>query len=48
MSSDRQWVYMTCTTFGYFQTADGDTVFPKGYFGVDYFLQQCNDAFGQE
>lgn len=39
---------MTCTTFGYFQTADGDTVFPKGYFGVDYFLQQCNDAFGQE
>jgi len=42
----RQWVYMTCAIFGYFQTADGDTVFPKGYFDVEYYLQQCKDAFG--
>ncbi|XP_026278173.1 putative serine protease K12H4.7 [Frankliniella occidentalis] len=43
----RQWVYMTCAMFGYFQTADGDTVFPKGYFDVPYFVQQCKDAFGE-
>ncbi|XP_034232343.1 putative serine protease K12H4.7 [Thrips palmi] len=45
--ADRQWVYMTCTSFGYYQTPDGDTIFPKGYFGLDYFLQQCTDAFGE-
>ncbi|KAK3907643.1 Putative serine protease K12H4.7 [Frankliniella fusca] len=43
----RQWVYMTCAIFGYFQTADGNTVFPKGYFDVPYFEQQCKDAFGE-
>lgn len=48
LGAERQWVYMTCTSFGYYQTADGDTVFPKGYFDLDYFIQQCKDGFGEK
>ncbi|XP_029634017.1 putative serine protease K12H4.7 [Octopus sinensis] len=44
----RQWIYQTCTEFGYFQTSD----FPKQPFGHYYPLsisgQICMDLFGKK
>jgi hypothetical protein len=44
----RQWVYQTCTEFGYFQSSDGKndsqpfgTLFP-----VEWWTKQCHDFYG--
>lgn len=43
----RQWVYQTCTEFGFFQTSTAQpTLFPNNSFPVDFFVQQCVDIFG--
>ena len=44
-SSQRAWVYQTCTEFGYYQSTDGHTPFGK-YMPLKYFLQMCADVFG--
>lgn len=42
----RQWVYQTCTEFGYFQTSDSDgQPFGDGM-PLKFSLDQCRDAFG--
>jgi len=42
----RQWVYQTCTEFGYFQTSDsGKQPFGNGM-PLKFSLDQCRDAFG--
>ncbi|XP_038049891.1 thymus-specific serine protease-like [Patiria miniata] len=44
----RQWVYQTCTEFGFFQTSDGkDQPFGNG-FPVSFSLQQCSDIYGKQ
>ncbi|KAJ1523373.1 hypothetical protein ONE63_001240 [Megalurothrips usitatus] len=43
----RQWLYQTCTEFGYYQTFSGDgTPFPKAYNDLAYDYQLCKDIFG--
>ncbi|KAK3907644.1 Putative serine protease K12H4.7 [Frankliniella fusca] len=43
----RQWMYQTCTEFGYYQTYSGkDVPFPAQYNTVDFSYQMCKDLFG--
>ncbi|CAG0915734.1 unnamed protein product [Notodromas monacha] len=41
----RQWMYQTCSEFGYYQTSDNSKIFGND-FPLEYFLQQCVDLFG--
>ncbi|XP_026472568.1 LOW QUALITY PROTEIN: putative serine protease F56F10.1 [Ctenocephalides felis] len=43
----RQWMYQTCTEFGFYQTSSqsDEDIFGK-HFPVDFFIQQCKDIFG--
>ncbi len=44
----RQWVYQTCTEFGFFQTSDG-TDQPFGHhFPLSFSLQMCSDIYGKQ
>lgn len=44
----RQWTYQTCTEFGYYQTSDFQGQ-PFGHeFPLSFFVQQCQDIFGQK
>ncbi|XP_028925206.1 thymus-specific serine protease [Ornithorhynchus anatinus] len=43
----RQWVYQTCTEFGFFQSTDSKKQ-PFSGFPLHYHLQQCSDIYGQE
>uniref|UniRef100_A0A8C5M7A6 Serine protease K12H4.7 n=1 Tax=Leptobrachium leishanense TaxID=445787 RepID=A0A8C5M7A6_9ANUR len=40
----RQWLYQTCTEFGFFQTTDSVSQ-PFSGFNISYFIQQCRDIF---
>lgn len=42
----RQWMYQTCTEFGFFQTSTGQVNVFGNNFPVDFFVQQCVDIFG--
>ncbi|XP_061194515.1 putative serine protease F56F10.1 [Saccostrea echinata] len=43
----RQWMYQTCTEFGFFQSSDlGDTQPFGNFFDVNFSVQQCIDIFG--
>jgi len=42
--SMRQWMYQTCTEFGWFQTAYDTGLFRD--FPLDFFLQQCQIMYG--
>ncbi|XP_076303034.1 putative serine protease F56F10.1 [Lasioglossum baleicum] len=42
----RQWMYQTCTEFGFFQTSTARPVLFSETFPVDFFIQQCIDVFG--
>ncbi|CAG2101391.1 unnamed protein product [Medioppia subpectinata] len=44
----RQWMYQTCTEFGYFQTSDALDYAFGHYFPVEYYAQQCADIFGPQ
>lgn len=42
----RQWLYQTCTEFGFFQTSNqNDSVF-SNQFPSDFFVDMCTDIFG--
>ncbi|GFS04295.1 thymus-specific serine protease [Elysia marginata] len=42
----RQWVYQTCTEFGYYQTSDSNAQ-PFGHdFPIEFAVQVCVDVFG--
>ncbi|XP_023699734.1 thymus-specific serine protease [Paramormyrops kingsleyae] len=40
----RQWVYQTCTEFGFYQSTDSPNQ-PFTGFPLQYFLQQCQDMY---
>ncbi|CAK9833310.1 Putative serine protease K12H4.7 [Anthophora retusa] len=42
----RQWMYQTCTEFGFFQTSTARPKLFSETFPVDFFVQQCTDVFG--
>lgn len=42
----RQWIYQTCTEFGFFQTSDSTDQPFGGGFPLDFSLQQCLDIYG--
>ncbi|XP_020629406.1 putative serine protease K12H4.7 isoform X3 [Orbicella faveolata] len=42
----RQWMYQTCTEFGFFQTSDSDKQPFGNLFPLKYSIQQCMDIFG--
>ena len=42
----RQWVYQTCTEFGFFQTSTARPNLFSDTFPVDFFIDQCADIFG--
>ena len=43
---ERQWMYQTCTEFGFFQTSTARPNLFSETFPVDFFVQQCTDVFG--
>nr|XP_006823961.1 PREDICTED: putative serine protease K12H4.7-like [Saccoglossus kowalevskii] len=44
----KQWVYQTCTEFGYYQTSDAINQ-PFGHnFPLSFSLQQCQDIYGKQ
>lgn len=42
----RQWMYQTCTEFGFYQTSSGESEIFGNQFTLDFFIQQCKDVFG--
>lgn len=42
----RQWMYQTCTEFGFYQTSTYRPQVFGNQFPVDFFVQQCVDIFG--
>ncbi|XP_078380206.1 putative serine protease K12H4.7 [Oculina patagonica] len=42
----RQWMYQTCTEFGFFQTSDSNKQPFGNLFPLKYSIQQCMDIFG--
>ncbi|KYN21502.1 PREDICTED: putative serine protease K12H4.7 [Trachymyrmex cornetzi] len=42
----RQWMYQTCSEFGFFQTSSGQIDVFGNKFPVEFFAQQCVDIFG--
>ncbi|XP_050683303.1 putative serine protease K12H4.7 [Leptidea sinapis] len=47
-SSDRLWLYQTCTELGYFQTSDKVVSFFGNYFPIDFWTKICTSTFGEE
>ncbi|XP_006861990.1 PREDICTED: putative serine protease K12H4.7-like [Chrysochloris asiatica] len=45
LKKDRQWLYQSCTEFGFFQTTDSKN-HPFSGVPLRYFLKLCSDAFG--
>lgn len=48
MFSGRQWMYQTCTEFGFYQTSSGESEVFGDHFNIDFFIQQCQDIFGSK
>lgn len=47
-SGMRQWIYQTCTQFGFYQTLDSDQPFgPRGSMPLSLFTQLCQDAYSK-
>ncbi|KPJ20652.1 Putative serine protease K12H4.7 [Papilio xuthus] len=44
----RQWMYQTCTEFGFYQTSSGEVSIFGDHFKLDFFVQQCQDVFGKK
>ncbi|KAG6461332.1 putative serine protease K12H4.7 isoform X2 [Manduca sexta] len=44
----RQWMYQTCTEFGFYQTSSGATEVFGDNFKLEFFIQQCQDIFGKK
>lgn len=45
---DRQWVYQTCSEFGYYQTSDSPDQPFGSWFPISLFEQACEDIFGKD
>lgn len=45
--SDRQWLYQTCTEFGFFQTSTQDHHLFGNTVSLEYFTDLCADVFGK-
>jgi serine protease 16 len=43
---ERQWMYQSCTEFGYFQDCVENCVLPKKYFNSNYSADLCSLLFG--
>lgn len=41
----RQWVYQTCTEFGFYQTSENDKSIFGNRFNADFFIRQCADVY---
>ncbi|KAF2906004.1 hypothetical protein ILUMI_00171 [Ignelater luminosus] len=46
--ANRQWIYQTCTEFGYFQSSSAHPSFFGHGFPVEYYIGICSDIFGQQ
>lgn len=44
----RQWLYQTCTEFGFYQTSDSTSQPFGDGFSLDFSLQQCIDIYGSK
>lgn len=44
----RQWIYQTCTEFGFYQTSTGEVDAFGNDFPINFFSQQCEDIFGKK
>ncbi|KAJ8951297.1 hypothetical protein NQ318_008201 [Aromia moschata] len=44
----RQWMYQTCTEFGYYQTSSQEIPVFGSRFPLSFFTQQCVDLFGEQ
>jgi thymus-specific serine protease len=42
----RQWMYQSCTEFGYFEDCTENCVLPKKYFNSNYSANLCSSLFG--
>lgn len=42
----RQWIYQTCTEFGFYQTSSYQPQVFGNKFPVEFFIQQCKDIYG--
>ncbi|XP_064615580.1 thymus-specific serine protease-like [Liolophura sinensis] len=45
---ERQWLYQSCTQFGFFQTSESNNQPFGSNFPDSYFLQMCKDVFNTE
>ncbi|XP_012279295.1 putative serine protease K12H4.7 [Orussus abietinus] len=45
-SSTRQWLYQTCTEYGYYQTSNSNRSIFGTLFPLEYFLDMCADLYG--
>lgn len=44
----RQWMYQTCTEFGFYQSSDSAKQPFGNHFPLKYSIQQCMDIFGEQ
>lgn len=44
----RQWMYQTCTEFGFYQTSSSENELFGSLFNLDYYVEQCQDIFGPQ
>ncbi|XP_033217325.1 putative serine protease K12H4.7 [Belonocnema kinseyi] len=45
--SMRQWIFQTCTEYGYYQTTDPEKSIFGSILTIEYFNQLCGDVFGE-
>ncbi len=43
---ERQWMYQSCSEFGYFQDCTDNCILPKKYFNSNYSADLCSSLFG--
>lgn len=44
----RQWMYQTCTEFGFYQTSSKKQQLFGNQFPLEFFVQQCSDIYGEK
>lgn len=45
---DRQWIYQTCTEFGFYQTSSKTSDTFGSHFPAEFYTKQCEQIFGQK
>lgn len=46
VAGGRQWIYQTCTEFGYYQSTDSESQVYGTTFPLSFWTKQCTDIFG--